>query len=353
MRTLRDVDSTAKALLAEAVRGLLPAPDPVRRRRIRTAARQLVDCNPWPEDDTTTGPGVAKLALLRLLYLQQQTRRASIAGVDEAVVQLARSAVEACVLGLYSLYATNVVVQLKAGYLKAMSSMLAYFVEDGLVTKDLIDQSAAAMGGATNGPGVFAMADRIDTASGSAAAVSLYRRFYAPTSTFFVHANAASLLRHVGKDNRISGRPSMPWTRRSAVHVSDACVGILASAIAASEGKRFGEFEQYAHDHLALTFTPMAVAVTQGLRRSVRLSQLPLLVSTIRELRQYTVSPQAAVDTPQVRESRVRDGFDQIVPLLGIDLPEDVIRLLRRDFVTRVLEGIAEYAGQSAQTPGS
>lgn len=344
------MDSTAKTLLADTVRGLLPAPDPVRRRRVRASARKLVDCNPWPEDDdATTGVDVAKLALLRLLHLQQQTRRASIAGVDEAIVQLARSSVEVCVLGVYSLHETNVVEQLKAGYLKAMSGMLAYLVDEGLVTKDVVDQSAVAMGGAANGPGVWAMANRIDTAVGSTGAVSLYRRFYVPTSTFFVHANAASLLRHVGKDNTLSERPSMPWTRRSALHVSDACVGILASAIASSESKPFAEFEQYAHAHMALTFTPMAVAMTQGLRRSVHLSQLPALLRTVLELRQYTQSPQAAADTPEAREARIRDGYDRIVQLAGFDFSDDVVRLLGDDMVTRVLDGIAENVGQTAR----
>lgn len=312
------VESIVKTLLAGTVRGLLPAPDPVRRRQVRADARRLVDCSPWPEDDdATTSLNVAKLALLRLLYLQQQTRRAAKAGVDEAIIQLARSSVEVCVLGVYSLHETNVVAQLKAGYLKAMGSMLAYLVDEGLVTKDVVDQSATAMGGAANGPGVWAMANQIDTALGSTGAVSLYRRFYVPTSTFFVHANAASLLRHVGKDNTLSERPSMPWTRRSALHVSDACVGVLASAIAASESKPFVEFEQYAQAHMALTFTPMAVAMTQGLRRSVQLSQLPHLFRTIREMRQYTQSPQAAADTPEVREARLRTGYDWMIQLMA------------------------------------
>ncbi|WP_316770366.1 hypothetical protein [Streptomyces sasae] len=348
------VDSTVKTLLTDIVRGLLPAPDPVRRRRVRASARKLVDCDPWAEgDDARTGPDVAKLALLRLLHLQLQTRRAAMAGVDEAVVQLARSSVEVCVLGVCSLHETNVVAQLRAGYLKAINSMLTYLVDEGLVTKDLLDQSAAAMGRAANGPSVWAMADRIDTAVGSTGAVSLYRRFYVPTSAFFVHANAASLLRHVRKDNTLSERPSMPWTRRSALHVSDACVGLLASAIAASEGKPFVEFESYAYNHMALTFTPMAVAMTQGLRRSMQLSQLPLLVRTVRDLRQYTQSPQAAADTPEAREARLRDGYDEFVRLAGLDLPDDVVRLLGDDFVSRVLEGIAEYAGETAQADSS
>ncbi|MGW8952355.1 hypothetical protein [Streptomyces sp. NPDC055709] len=60
--------------------------------------------------------------------------------------------------------------------------------------------------------------------------------------------------------------------------------------------------EQYAHDHLALAYTPVAVAMTRGLRHSLRVSQLPVLVRMILDLRQYAASPQAASDAPQVRK---------------------------------------------------
>jgi hypothetical protein len=220
--------------------------------------------------------------------------------------------------------------------------MLRYVVDDGLVSADVVNQSVEAMGVMDGAPNVWMMAERVDSTPSGRGAVGLYRRFYVPTSTFFVHANAASLLRHVQSNSTLSERPSLPWTRRSAVRVSDACVGMLASAIADSAGKPTASFERYAHAHLALTFTPMAVVVTQGLRRSVRFANLPALMKTIRGLRQYATSTQAVVDTPHAREARVREGFEQIVHLLGLDLPDDIVRVLREDFVTRVLDSVSE-----------
>jgi hypothetical protein len=44
------------------VRGMLPYPEPRRRRRVRAAARALVTCETWPDDDHVTGPDVAQLA---------------------------------------------------------------------------------------------------------------------------------------------------------------------------------------------------------------------------------------------------------------------------------------------------
>jgi hypothetical protein len=80
----------------------------------------------------------------------------------------------------------------------------------------------------------------------------------------------------------------------------------------------------------------VAVVVAQGLRHSVGLANLPALLKTIRGLHQYAASTQAAVDTPHTREMRVREGFEHMVHLLGLDLPDDVVRVLREDFVTRV-----------------
>ncbi|MEU4498911.1 hypothetical protein AB0F96_37085 [Streptomyces sp. NPDC023998] len=347
------MDPNVRAFVVSMARSLLPAPDPVRRRRVRTAARRLVDCDPWPADDATTGSDVAKLALLHLMYLQRQTRREVSFRNGEAAVRLARSSIEACLLGLYALHEPDVVEQLKGGHLKSMRGMLGYLVDDGLVTQEIVDQSAAAMGPAAHAPGVWAMADRVDAATSGNGAVSLYRRFYVPTSALFVHVNAPSLLRHVGRDGKLTKRPSFPWTLRSVVRVSDACVGILAAAVAAHESKPADALEEYANAHLSLALTPVGVVVARGLFRSVRLSQLPTLVGTLRELRQYAQSPQAAADSPQAREARLADGFDQLVQPLRPGLPDDVVRVLREWFVDRLVEAIDEREGELANGSGT
>ncbi|HEV3172051.1 MAG TPA: hypothetical protein VGZ32_16990, partial [Actinocrinis sp.] len=60
------------ALLSPVLRGLLPYPDPARRRRVRRAASRLVVYEPWSADDATMGRDAAQLALLRILWLQKQ-----------------------------------------------------------------------------------------------------------------------------------------------------------------------------------------------------------------------------------------------------------------------------------------
>ena len=58
---------------------------------------------------------VARLALLRLLYLQQATRRAVRSHQDEAATMLARVAIETYITGLYCLYEPGAVRSCRAG----------------------------------------------------------------------------------------------------------------------------------------------------------------------------------------------------------------------------------------------
>ena len=106
--------SALRTLGATLLWGMLPYPDLPRRVRVRRAARGLVRCEPWPADDAVTGRDVAQLALVRLLYLQTQTRRSTRARHREASVLLARSSLEACILGLYCLHAQDPVPALRA-----------------------------------------------------------------------------------------------------------------------------------------------------------------------------------------------------------------------------------------------
>jgi hypothetical protein len=51
---------------------------------------------------------------------------------------------------------------------------------------------------------------------GGTIVVELYERLHMPTSTYFVHANAASLMRHVKACGILVDRPMVPGGRRFA-----------------------------------------------------------------------------------------------------------------------------------------
>lgn len=61
---------------------------------------------------------------------------------------------------------------------------------------------------------------------------------------------------------------------------------------------------------------------------------------------QYTASAQAVANTPRARETRLRDGFDQLVRPFDLHVPADVVQVLRDDFVTKALNSITKRAGQ-------
>ena len=195
----------------------LPVPDLPSRRKVRRAARDLArGCDPWPGTGAS-GIDAARLALLRLLYLQQAARRAVRGRQDEAATMLARVAIETYITGLYCIYEPGAVAELQNGQLKMLRSMLEFLREDGGllsgVPGDVLDECIRRLDAGTpaDGPKVWAMAKKVDAATGATIAISLYNRFYRPTSNFAVHVGAASLLRHVRGDGRTTRRPSRIW----------------------------------------------------------------------------------------------------------------------------------------------
>ena len=177
----------ARAILA----GVLPCPDIPSRYRMRSRARKLARCGPWPEESSTS-LDVAKLAVLRLLWLQRQTRRAVRGRHREAAVLLARSSVETCILGFYCLHEPGAPAQLEAANLKALRDMLRSLEDMDLIPGDVIDQCLRALGRPRRAPDVKQMAQQVDRATGGGDAISLYRNLYVPTSNFFAHGAGAA-----------------------------------------------------------------------------------------------------------------------------------------------------------------
>jgi hypothetical protein len=93
----------ARPYVRMMVLSFLPVPDLPSRLRVRRVARSLVACDPWPGMEAT-GSNAAQLALLRLLHLQKETRRAVRSRQDEAVTRLARTAIETLITGLYCVH---------------------------------------------------------------------------------------------------------------------------------------------------------------------------------------------------------------------------------------------------------
>lgn len=339
----------SSVLLGFIVRSALPYWDPFRRRRVRRAARQLVECSPWPGDDATA-MDVAQLALLRLLWLQRETRRAARWRQSEAAALLARTSIETCLTGMYCLYAVDPVQQLRGDNAKSLGRMLGYLVSDGGLTPDVVAEAVRSLAGSPGPyPNVKQMADKVASGTGEAFATDMYDRLYVPTSTFFVHARGLALLRHINRDDTLLDRPEFPWTMRSAVRTADACVGILAAFIArrTRDGKAVGPFLEYANAHMKRSMTPLAMAGARGILRSVKWRRAPGGARVLLDLRRYYASGQAASDPPEVREARTREGYEKLLEVIGIKASDPGMKAVLDHFaqVTTIPDGGSSAEG--------
>lgn len=125
--------------------GVLPCPDLASRYQMRRAARKLITLPAWPGMNATSAD-TAQLAVLRLLWLQRQTRRAVRGRHREAAIMLARTCVETLLLGLYCLREPDAVTQMHAANIKALGDAFAYFEDLDVVPTAVIRQCAANLG---------------------------------------------------------------------------------------------------------------------------------------------------------------------------------------------------------------
>jgi hypothetical protein len=280
-----------------------------------------------------SGDDAARLALYRLLYLQRAVHRAVRSRQDEAATVLARVMIETYITGMYCLYEPGAVAKLQNGQLKMLQPMLEFLREDSGVLsgvpRDVLDECIRRLdaGTPTDGPKVWAMAEKVDTATGSTIAISLYNRFYRPTSNFAIHAGAASLLRHVRSDGRTARKPSRIWGRRAPARIADACLGGLTAFLADREGgfrKHAARYAaRYADRHHERAIPPVAAISLVGLGRGLRLSQArqaAQAIARVREFGQYVQSGQDAGD-PAARTTRIRAELQDLLAVPGLDIP--------------------------------
>lgn len=200
--------SPLRQLAWPIIRGVLPYPDLARRLQVRRAAKALITCKSWPEDDETTGLHIAQLALLRTLRLQQDTRRLTHGRHHEAAVLVSRSALESCILGVYCLFAENAVNDLRGNNLRTDLTAITALL-DQIVPRDLLKEAVKTLGTPRQAPNIRDMVEHIDKTLGGDRMSKLYSLVYGPVSNYFTHA-AGSLIRHVRPDNKLGNNPETP-----------------------------------------------------------------------------------------------------------------------------------------------
>jgi hypothetical protein len=299
----------------------LPVPDLISRYRVRRLAARLVPREPWPGMDAT-GLDAAKLAVLRLRSLQRDTRRAVRSRQHEASTMLARASIETLITGLYCLHVPGAVAQLNGENVRNLPLLLEYLSDAGMIPASVLAECIRGLEAGTpaKGPPVGAMARRVDQATGGSTAISLYKAYYRPASTFAVHAGAGSLLRHVRWDDRITRRPQRTWARRSPIRIADACLGLLTAAVAQQAGTSNQEAARYADRHGGRALTPVMIMGTSGLRQNIGLRNLRTVLEQLRSFGNYIQSG-ADAQNPDVRTAKIRESMKSVLLLAELDIP--------------------------------
>ena len=255
-----------------------------RRQRVRDAARRLVPGQAW-SGTTATEADLARLALLHLLWLQGQTRRAVRARNAEGAALLARSAVDTTIAGLYCLSVPGAAKRYDAGAGKDLKKLLGQFAAATDAGKEALDEMLSFLGSG-NLPLTARMVAEIVANEGPPGAEEFYRRYYVPLSVMYAHAGPLALLRHVHpRTNKTTNKPFKMWSRRSALRTTDAMVGSLAAAIAGPDHPDYPLFREYHMAHALLAWPPLLFLVRHLVLRRMHFRHLPGLVAQTRALR--------------------------------------------------------------------
>ena len=303
--------------------------DPLRRRRVRAAAKRLVPTKAWATADATADE-IARLALLRALFLQRETRRAARHVEGEASAMLARASIETAITGLFCIYVPGA-EKLFEGEMSKRTKRLFAGITEAAGMAGMLDDALAHIG-SSKLPSVTGMVEQIVANGGAAGIGSLHADFYDQISTLYIHGGPLGLIRHVHpRTEATRERPYPVWSRRSAVHISDAMVGLLAATIAGDGHPDSALFQTYEQTHFRVTWKPLAF-VTRGLMlSSVNYRYLPDMIRVVRHLvaKQKAGEPLPKADMEEV--------VAKLGLLLSLDPDDQTFVPLADSFLTELL----------------
>ncbi|HUC07891.1 MAG TPA: hypothetical protein VMR96_07350 [Solirubrobacterales bacterium] len=316
MDKTKSSDQTTPLVAWAFLSSFLPYPDPMRRRRVRQQARQLIRCDPWPGDDATPFD-IAQLALLKLLWLQEETHRVANRRQGDAAALLARTSTETCLAGLYWLHGDAQVDRMRGHNAQSLRHLLSPMADGDPISPSLLKDVASAIGKEARLPTLNEMANVVVDKTGRSFARDIYEGLYKPLSIAVAHPTGLALLRHVDSDDRLKDTPTPAWTVRSARHTADACMAVLALAIAEHFKSRGKDLLKYANAHLNRTITPVAVISGRAALESFQPSKLVPAVRSSIELRRYLFSEGAAADSHMERKVKAEQAIGEILRVFG------------------------------------
>lgn len=140
------------------------------------------------------------------------------------------------------------------------------------------------------------------------------------------------------------------WARRAPVRLTDACVGLLAGALANQTAEPAELFVRYGEGHAQRVLPPLLVTIGKGMVRRLCLADLMIILKQVKEMCAY-LSRVGPDDAPDEWETSVRAIYEDLIArLYSGDIPDDAIRPVIGNFVMKVLaEWDAERTDQLRQ----
>ncbi len=246
--------------------------------------------------------------------------------------------IETLIAGLYCVHHPGAVSEFQNEDLRQLPLQLRSFARVMDIPESDIRAVVAGMnvGHAAPGPKVEQMATAIDKALKltEPGAVALYDTYYRPLSAYSAHSGASALMRYVDDESgNLRHKPEPRMARRTPARIADACVGILAAAIARETGDRSTLAEDYATKHVDRALPPIIMTVRGGAGRLLAPSEI---LTTWRQLRDgYAVMRH---EDPRVRTDGARRLLNELLSKAAPDLPQGALDPIIELLVNKLVE---------------
>ena len=277
----------------------------------------------WSAPDVTANE-IARITLLRVLFLQRATRQAARHHDGEASAMLARASLEATIAGVFCVYVPGAERYFDGESVKRTDQIFTGIAEVmGLkqVLQEIKDKYEK-----NSLPPISQMVKTIEDNAGNSMG-ALYADFYVQLSSLYIHGGPLALLRHVHSGTlKTRERPYSAWNRRSAVHLADAMVGLLASTIAGENHRDQSLFEEYRAIHLEATWKPVTFVLLNKVKEGINLRNVSELISLVRRMRERHRAGEVFDDTD------VEDFVITLATFISVELDEDALAILQRYF---------------------
>jgi hypothetical protein len=125
---------------------------------------------------------------------------------------------------------------------------------------------------------------------------------------------------------------------RSAVHLADACVALLAHALAERKEIAADRYVPYLEAHLSRAMPPMTFAGGRDSLRDMRWSTARPLIRAVRQLGSYTASPSFLTDDHDAKRARITQLAEQVFAWLSGEDAEQVAPMLVDELVRQLMD---------------